>query len=38
VSNGGTDIAVSLHVYGTDISRLGSSIRRVYRQPIVADA
>jgi predicted metal-dependent enzyme (double-stranded beta helix superfamily) len=36
VRNTGTDVAISLHVYGTDVSRLGSSIRRVYNQPIVA--
>ena len=30
VSNSGTTTAISLHVYGADISRLGSSIRRAY--------
>jgi 3-mercaptopropionate dioxygenase len=30
VSNAGTGIAVSMHVYGTDISRVGSSVRREY--------
>ncbi|MFI7604591.1 hypothetical protein ACIBTV_05650 [Micromonospora sp. NPDC049366] len=30
VWNGGTGKAVSLHIYGADISRLGSSVRRVY--------
>lgn len=30
VSNSGADTAVSIHVYGADISRLGSSIRRTY--------
>ena len=30
VSNSGTTTAISLHVYGADISRLGSSIRRCY--------
>lgn len=38
VGNTGSDVAISLQVYGTDVSRLGSSIRRVYRQPIVAEA
>jgi 3-mercaptopropionate dioxygenase len=38
VRNNGTETAISLHVYGTDVSRLGSSIRRTYNQPIVADA
>jgi len=27
-------VAVSLHVYGADISRLGSSVRRVYELPV----
>jgi 3-mercaptopropionate dioxygenase len=30
VTNSGTGVAVSMHVYGADISRLGSSIRREY--------
>jgi predicted metal-dependent enzyme (double-stranded beta helix superfamily) len=30
VSNDGRGVAVSMHVYGTDISRVGSSIRREY--------
>jgi len=30
VRNDGTGIAVSMHVYGTDISRVGSSVRREY--------
>jgi predicted metal-dependent enzyme (double-stranded beta helix superfamily) len=38
VSNTGTGVVVSLNIYGTDTSRLGSSVRRVYRQPIVAEA
>jgi hypothetical protein len=28
-------VTVSLHVYGADISRLGSSVRRVYDLPVV---
>ncbi|MGY1435994.1 cysteine dioxygenase family protein [Streptomyces reniochalinae] len=36
VWNGCDGLAVSLHVYGADISRLGSSVRRVYDLP--ADA
>ncbi|MGI5352651.1 cysteine dioxygenase [Streptomyces sp. CA-250714] len=36
VWNGCDDVAVSLHIYGADISRLGSSVRRVYDLP--ADA
>ncbi len=34
VRNTGDDVAVSMHVYGADISRLGSSIRREYTLPI----
>ncbi|MET8681502.1 cysteine dioxygenase family protein [Streptomyces sp. NPDC004647] len=30
VRNAGTSTAISIHVYGADIGRLGSSIRRVY--------
>ncbi|WP_037864179.1 cysteine dioxygenase family protein [Streptomyces sp. NRRL S-340] len=33
VWNGGAGKAVSLHVYGADIDRLGSSVRRVYEPP-----
>jgi 3-mercaptopropionate dioxygenase len=38
VRNVGVDTAISLHIYGTDLSRLGSSIRRVYDNPVVAGA
>jgi 3-mercaptopropionate dioxygenase len=34
VTNIGAEIAVSMHVYGTDISRVASSVRRVYNLPI----
>jgi 3-mercaptopropionate dioxygenase len=34
VRNSGTGIAVSMHIYGTDLSRIGSSIRRVYDLPL----
>jgi predicted metal-dependent enzyme (double-stranded beta helix superfamily) len=34
VRNHGAAVAISLHVYGTDISRLGSSVRRVYDLPV----
>jgi 3-mercaptopropionate dioxygenase len=37
VVNDGRQTAISLHIYGTDVSRLGSSIRRVYTQPVVAE-
>ncbi|MEU3741082.1 MULTISPECIES: cysteine dioxygenase family protein [unclassified Streptomyces] len=33
VWNAGTERAISLHVYGADISRLGTSVRRVYDLP-----
>lgn len=33
VWNGGARKAISLHVYGADISRLGSSVRREYELP-----
>jgi 3-mercaptopropionate dioxygenase len=36
VRNAGVQTAISLHVYGTDISRLGSSVRRIYDLPVVA--
>ena len=34
VRNIGDTIAVSMHVYGTDIARVGSSVRRVYDLPV----
>ena len=34
VRNTGDDVAISMHVYGADISRLGNSIRREYHLPI----
>ena len=34
VRNTGTTVAISMHVYGADISRLGNSIRREYPLPI----
>jgi 3-mercaptopropionate dioxygenase len=34
VRNTGDDVAISMHVYGADISRLGNSIRREYDLPI----
>lgn len=36
VRNSGDGLAVSLHVYGADLSRLGTSIRRTYDLPVVA--
>jgi predicted metal-dependent enzyme (double-stranded beta helix superfamily) len=35
VRNCGSDVAVSMHVYGADISRLGNSIRREYTLPVL---
>jgi 3-mercaptopropionate dioxygenase len=34
VRNTGAGVTISLHVYGADISRLGSSVRREYHLPI----
>jgi predicted metal-dependent enzyme (double-stranded beta helix superfamily) len=34
VRNPGPDTAISIHVYGSDIFRLGSSVRREYREPV----
>ncbi|HWG62233.1 MAG TPA: cysteine dioxygenase family protein [Streptosporangiaceae bacterium] len=34
VRNRGSDVAISVHVYGADISRLGSSIRNIYDLPV----
>jgi 3-mercaptopropionate dioxygenase len=36
VRNAGAQTAISLHIYGTDVSRLGSSIRRVYDAPLLS--
>lgn len=38
VSNGGDTLAVSLHVYGADIGACGSSINRVFEEPVRDDA
>jgi 3-mercaptopropionate dioxygenase len=35
VRNTGSIVAISLHVYGADISRLGTSIRREYTLPLL---
>jgi 3-mercaptopropionate dioxygenase len=35
VSNVGTTVGISLHIYGTDIRRSGSSVRRTYDLPVV---
>ena len=35
VRNAGADTAISVHIYGTDVSRIGSSVRRYYDQPVV---
>jgi 3-mercaptopropionate dioxygenase len=36
VRNVGDHTAISLHIYGTDVSRIGSSVRRYYDQPVSA--
>jgi predicted metal-dependent enzyme (double-stranded beta helix superfamily) len=38
VTNRGAGVAISVHVYGADITRLGSSVRRTYDLPLVACA
>ena len=35
VRNVGKSTAISLHIYGTDVSRIGSSVRRYYDQPVM---
>lgn len=35
VTNHGDGVAISLHVYGADITRLGSSVRRTYQLPVI---
>jgi len=35
VRNTGDGVAISMHVYGADISRLGISIRREYTLPVL---
>lgn len=34
VRNASTEVAMSIHIYGTDISRIGSSVRRRYDLPV----
>jgi 3-mercaptopropionate dioxygenase len=34
VHNAGDETAISIHVYGTDVSRIGSSVRRYYDVPV----
>jgi predicted metal-dependent enzyme (double-stranded beta helix superfamily) len=34
VRNAGDRTAISIHVYGTDVSRIGSSVRRCYDLPV----
>ena len=36
VRNDGPQTAISLHIYGTDVSRLGTSVRRAYDLPVLA--
>ena len=35
VTNSGATVGVSLHVYGTDLGRIGNSVRRTYDLPII---
>jgi predicted metal-dependent enzyme (double-stranded beta helix superfamily) len=34
VRNAGDRTAISIHIYGTDVSRIGSSVRRYYNLPV----
>ena len=34
VRNTGEDTAISIHIYGTDVARIGSSVRREYDLPV----
>jgi predicted metal-dependent enzyme (double-stranded beta helix superfamily) len=34
VHNTGAETAISIHVYGTDVTRIGSSVRRYYDLPV----
>jgi predicted metal-dependent enzyme (double-stranded beta helix superfamily) len=36
VRNSGEHTAISIHVYGTDVTRVGSSVRRYYELPVRA--
>jgi 3-mercaptopropionate dioxygenase len=38
VQNPGPGIAISIHVYGADIARYGSSIRRTYPDELIGDS
>ena len=35
ITNAGDAIVIQLHVYGTDVGRPGTSIRRVYDLPLL---
>jgi predicted metal-dependent enzyme (double-stranded beta helix superfamily) len=34
VHNTGEEVAISVHIYGTDVTRIGSSARRIYDLPV----
>jgi predicted metal-dependent enzyme (double-stranded beta helix superfamily) len=36
VRNAGEETAISIHIYGTDVARIGSSVRRYYDLPVRA--
>ena len=36
VRNHGSEVAISVHIYGADIERLGTSVRRTYDLPVAA--
>jgi len=35
VRNVGESVAISIHIYGTDVARIGSSVRRYYDLPVL---
>jgi 3-mercaptopropionate dioxygenase len=38
VRNAGSQTAISIHIYGTDVARIGSSVRRYYDLPVQPSA
>lgn len=35
VTNSGETVGISLNIYGTDINRVGNSVRRIYDLPMI---
>ena len=38
VHNTADSTAISIHIYGTDVARIGSSVRRTYELPVIENA